>query len=626
MIKEVQMQEEEIPKHVFILKSLQEIPFPVGKKLLVDYVSGEGGNNSIESNELDILDTFGCLNMARFKIEDMLDKLIEEGFIEITSSKFNRFMKVLRLTIRGQNEIARPKWIYSYESEIVEIEQHSNKIHESEKVIFNEHEEFLNGFNEEQKKAIVSPSNKVLCIAGAGSGKTTVLTKRIEFLVKHKSVNPKKILAITFTRKAKDEMISRLSSLNVDGVWVETFNSFGEKVLNEYWREIYGRPFRLITYGEKIMAVREALNHLNLKVDDVLKEYFSERQRDSKTKDQLFNVFLNDCFFVIDYYKSRREEIKDFSEEADIKHKRSAKNMYLIARYLKNYLDSQGYRNYNDQIIDVVDFFKKNKDYISEFYHVLVDEYQDVNALQVELLELLNPLNSFVVGDPRQSIFGWRGSDISFVNTLRDSSDVDVIYLVKNYRSNNHIVKFMNSSIRKMGLPDLENLRSGEKSIYFENFEDESSEFDFVVKSILESNISREEIFVLARTNRQLVNFSERLKSYQIGFILKNEDIGINQDIEEGKITLATVHSIKGLEASMVFVIGAARNNFPCKATDHPILDLIKVEDYDKNEEEMRLFYVAISRAKDKLYISYSGKRPTKFITSEMIDIIDNGE
>src|SRR3989338_5077211 len=114
------------------------------------------------------------------------------------------------------------------------------------------------------------------------------------------------------------------------------------------------------------------------------------------------------------------------------------------------------------------------------------------------------------------------------------------------------------------------------------------------------------------------------MKLRSIRHIIRTEDH--NRDIEAARdeVTLATIHSIKGLEAEAVFVMGCSSINFPCKASDHPIIELVKFDDYDREEEERRLFYVALSRAKSRLYITYSGKNHTRFINDRMLGILDN--
>jgi superfamily I DNA/RNA helicase len=176
-----------------------------------------------------------------------------------------------------------------------------------------------------------------------------------------------------------------------------------------------------------------------------------------------------------------------------------------------------------------------------------------------------------------------------------------------------------------MDLPDLKPTISGKKNIKLLEFENDNLEFQFVINKIiscLKSEIPANEIFVLARTNRQLEDLSKLLKQKNIKHIIKADEVKKPVFARSDDITLATIHSIKGLEAQLVFVIGCNEQNFPCKASDHPIIELVKLEDYDKEEEEKRIFYVALSRAKDQLFLTYSGKKPTYFMTEEMTDYL----
>ncbi|MFC1751204.1 3'-5' exonuclease, partial [Pseudomonadota bacterium] len=215
------------------------------------------------------------------------------------------------------------------------------------------------------------------------------------------------------------------------------------------------------------------------------------------------------------------------------------------------------------------------------------------------------------------------GSDIKYILSFEEKySGSEVISLTKNYRSTKPIVDLVNKSISSMKLPDLEAFNKGEKDIKLVKFANEDSEFEFVVQGILNSDLPRKEIFVLARTNKQLNELSRKLKQREIDHIIRSEEQRRNVIAEEDQITLATVHAIKGMEAEVVFLIGASGVNFPCKGSEHPVIEMVKVDEYDKEEEERRLFYVAMSRAKKSLYISYNGKKPTRFFTSEMNEMI----
>ena len=547
---------------------------------------------------------------------NQIDALIDRGLIQIVSSNENKFMKLLELTDKGEKELISPG------SDKLKSINKKTIITSEDLEKFKELDNLLGRFNNSQKKAIISDKAKILCIAGAGSGKTTVLTKRIEFLVKYRNINPEKILAITFTRKARDEMQERLTRLHVNAK-VETFNSFCEKLLLKYNNQIYKRQVRVITYQHKIMMVMSALENINSNLDLAVNKYFSSSQIKNKNHEQLVNILMNDCFFILEYFKIKNQELYDFSKDAWPENKETAKMIYQVCKYIKEQMNLQGLRDYTDQILDVVKFFKENKQMIPEFDHILVDEYQDVNASQIELLDLLNTKNIFAVGDPRQSIFGWRGSDIKYILNFENKyPDSEIIVLTKNYRSNNHLVDLMNNSIKELGLPDLESNFSEEKEISLLNFDSDESEMQFVIEKILSSNLEKEQIFVLSRTNQQLAELSKKMKILNINHIIKNDEVRSSLTAEKGQVTLATIHSIKGLEAKMVFIIGANEQNFPCKASDHPVIELIKIDEYDKEDEEKRLFYVAISRAKNKLYMTYTGKKPTSFINSEMLKII----
>lgn len=600
--------------YLFVLKSLNEIPFPVGKKLLVDFLIENYDNDSIEKNKMYDFHNFGSLKfLSRFEVERMVEELIAKRLISGASVNGNKFMKVFGITQAGKSELIEP----TLNSKKIEPEYSETYISDEEFAAFKELHEFLEGFNPEQKKAIILEKEKILCVAGAGSGKTTVLTKRIEFLYKKLKVSKDKILAITFTKKAREEMQLRLAKLGVS-VKVETFNSFCEKILLKNTAKIYGRRMRVASFQDKMIALSVVLADLNLTINEVIEKYFSVGQQKSKSLTQLQNVFLNDCFAVLDYFKSNKKDFEEFPDNFIGKDAQNAQMIYNVVKGLSEQIKMQGLRTYSDQITDALEFLKKNPNGVPQFDHILVDEFQDVNFSQVELLDLLSAKNLFCVGDPRQSIFGWRGSDISYVLDFEKKyEDCEVIHLKKNYRSSKPIVGLMNSLIRDMKMPDLEHNSQEESLLRLYNFKSEEDECAFIARKILIEDTPREEIFVLARTNKQLQNLARMLDQSNVAYILKTEN---NPDAQAGvgEVTLATVHSIKGLESELVFVMGCNNMNFPCKVSEHPVMEMVKMYEYDKEAEEKRLFYVAISRAKKKLYLTYTGKKHTYFINEEM--------
>ncbi len=598
--------------YIYILRALEEIPFSVGKKLLIDFLMGKEKNPSIVKNKLYLMENYGILGYTKDEINDMIENLLLNNLIKY--NHFNRFGKVLELTDAGKKEIKHPelykkKLSYNYKELRTEIT-------EEDKKRFLAFGDILANYNDEQKKAIISNSKHILCIAGAGTGKTTVLTKRIEFLIKYKSVAPDKILAITFTRKARQEMASRLPYRTVN---IETFNSFCEKTLRKHSKSFYGRDVRVTTYRDKVIMIRNALNKLNLDFKKAINIYFTWSQRRSKTDEQLIRIFLNDCFFIRDYFKFKSRELEKKTFEGTD----SSMLVYNVVNYIENYMKKNGLRDFADQLLDTIKLFQEHTDFIPRYEHILIDEYQDVNSTQIKLIDILNPDNLFCVGDPRQSIYGWRGSDIKYILDFDEKfSGSEIIALTKNYRSVKPIVDLINASIRTMKLPDLEAIKQGEHDIKLLRFENEEAEFEYVIQAILNTELPKNEIFVLARTNRQLNDLSREMTMRGIKHIVRSEDAKKDVLPQEDEVILATVHSIKGMEAELVFLIGANNINFPCKASEHPVVDMVKVDEYDKEEEERRLFYVAMSRARSHLYISYTGKKPTRFINDEMLEII----
>jgi superfamily I DNA/RNA helicase len=600
--------------YLIILKCIEALPFSVGKKLLTDILRGVSTNASIKKNRLSTNPKFGALAYTESEISDILDWAERKKIIKYAPLQGKRFIKVINLTRKGNDEISNP----TLTKEKPAIAVPETIITEQERSLFANFGDFLSPFTDEQKKAIINQSPSILCIAGAGSGKTTVLTKRIEYLTRYAGATPSKILAITFTRKARQEMLKRLHQNHVLGVHVHTFNSFCEQLLRQHASLMYDKPTRVISYSDKIRLVRRALDARKLSPARAVHLYFSPGQRRSKSHERLFSILVNDVFFIIDYYKSQGTTVQDFSIGAA--DETMAKIMVHICKDVESAKKTRGLRDFMDQLVDGLKLIRMHPHTKPQYEHILIDEYQDVNDLQIEIIDELSAPHTFVVGDPRQAIFGWRGSRLEhMLNRIQTS---EVINLTTNYRSLPAIVNFMNKGISEMKLPDLHGAREGDAKLHLIGVGSAQLEFELIIQKIFELRVPREEIFVLARTNRQLNELSTKMRSRNITHVVRSDEVRRPSAVAEGSVTLATIHAIKGLEARVVFVMGCSSNNFPCKASEHPVIELIKLDTYDSEEEERRLFYVAVSRAKDELYLTYSTKRMTSYITREMQDMI----
>jgi len=612
---------EEFP-HISVLSLIRELSFPVGKKLLAQVLKGEI-SPKIKKLNLHVKTKFGSLDLYSFKdIYDLLDLMISKNLIEITRSGISNNYPVVSITKKGLEELKSPsdlKKVYHMKDEKI------SQITDQDKEIFKAFGSFLEKYNDEQKKAIIDPSNRILCIAGAGTGKTTVLTKRIEFLANLKGVDTNKILAITFTRKAKQEMIFRLSRL-IPGhsVMVETFNSFCEKILRKNEELAYGKCCKVVSFKEKINLINKALKKTGHNLEGALEIYFYPKKVTEEEKTNMFFTFIRDVFSIMDHFHNNKRPIADFMEMIKNKpasdDKQTAYFIYNLIKYIQEMKKENGLRDYTDQIVHATRLFEDNPDVIPKFEHILVDEYQDVNKIQVNLLDILKPDNLFVVGDPRQSIYGWRGSKIKYILGFTDKHpESKVIQLTRNYRSAKNIVDVSNDIITPMNLLPLEPVLDDEKPVVMIKHGNEKSESLFIAQSILSQDIKRKNIFVLARTNKQLDNISFVFDQQGIKYLKRTvEDEKQDTMPSEDEITLSTVHAIKGLEAELVYMIGVNSNMYPCLNSDHPVIEIAKSDEYyDKYDEELRLLYVGLTRAKKQLVISYNNNL-SRFITPDI--------
>ena len=590
--------------HSVVLSCIQNLEFNYGKNLIADTLLGQKTPRVIEK-KLDTSPQFAALSiMDRDRVLTLIDSLIQSGYLELKTFSTNKFAKVIHLTHKGEQEIHSPKGLIAINEEI-------NPLTDKDKEQFKILGPALEGLSEEQKKAVIDNSPQILCIAGAGSGKTRALTRRISFLAKYKSIPQNKILAITFTRKARREMEERLSNLLPNNkIRIETFNSFAEKELKRFGSLIYHKPYKVMTYADKFAMLAKIANEEKIDIDELIELYFSKHTLRSKERRTLHFMLINDIMAVLDYYAFTNKNIKDITstfQNLDYRDKKRADLLNLIIQRIPQYKREHGLRDFTDQLVHLNKLYKKFPDTIPEFDHVLVDEYQDVNNLQIKTLDLLKPKNIFVVGDPRQSIFGWRGSKVSHILSFREKyKDCSIIQLVDNYRSGPSIVEFMNTLIQPMQFSNLSSKQEEQAHIQYKKFDSDQQEAVYVAQEILKSKTPRSEIFVLARTNKQIDILADALSILKIPFIKRTlDELNPPKEQKENQVLLSTVHAAKGLEADLVFMVGVNANQYPCIASDHPIIDAIKADDdYDKFSEEHRLLYVGVSRARKNLIIT----------------------
>jgi DNA helicase-2/ATP-dependent DNA helicase PcrA len=622
--------------HIVIFHLISELPFLVGKQLLIKILRGET-TKQIKQHGLDKLVHHGSLGgYEPDELFRFIDVMIQKGFLVVELQKGT--YSVVNLSPLGFEELSAQK--HSYKVDDASALHHSAhtlpeeykiaSITEQDKKIFSELDFFLHEFTDEQKKAIICMDARQACIAGAGSGKTSVLTHKIVFLVKYANILPKDILAITFTRKARQEMMQRLASLLPGStIRVETFNSFAEQEIKKHAQTLYGREKQMVGNKEFLSLLIEQLAVLGFTMDRFLDHYFSPKERRSKEQRQLLFSFLYDFRSILDAFILHGREESFFEQRlkaAKLSERITAQNVAKLVYLVSNELRKRGLRTYADQLVDCNNLYAEHPSCKRFFSWVLVDEYQDVNSEQIALLEQLAPSHLFVVGDPRQSIYAWRGANPQTMYDFIRHSPTTIIELTTNFRSTKRIITFANALIDQTNngkhvFSSLQAHTSSEGAVSLERFSSDVLEAKAIVTKIRALQIPRSEIFVLSRTNKGLQAIADACKEIGILFVTRTEE-GV-EELRDDAIVLATVHAIKGLEATVVFVVGASAVNYPCRAKDHHFVELlVGKESYDVYEEERRILYVAVTRAKQVLHISHVGV-PSPFLHSKVLHSTD---
>ncbi|NMW21864.1 MAG: UvrD-helicase domain-containing protein [Chlorobiaceae bacterium] len=297
--------------------------------------------------------------------------------------------------------------------------------------------DFLNDLNEVQRNAVIATTGPVMVLAGAGSGKTRVITYRIAYLIRNEGVDPQNILALTFTNKAAGEMRHRVDTLlhqgSSRGLWIGTFHSVFARLLRNYIDLIgYDRNFSIFDSDDSKSLIRQSMTELNISVDAV----------PLNTVQGLISRAKNSFILPAEFHRNA----------ADYNQQKASQIYELYARKLKenNALD------FDDLLIKPLELFSVRPEILSElqdsFRYIMIDEYQDTNRAQYLVAKMLGARhrNIFVVGDDAQSIYSWRGADISnILNFQDDYHDALTFKLVENYRSTGTILKAANSVISR---------------------------------------------------------------------------------------------------------------------------------------------------------------------------------
>ena len=359
----------------------------------------------------------------------------------------------------------------------------------------------LDILNNKQKEAVDITDGPLLILAGAGSGKTKVLTTKVAYLVLDKNIDPSNILAITFTNKAAKEMKERiLDMVGMIGykIQISTFHSFGLSILRKHYEKLgLNQNFTILDGDDSNIIIKNILKDMNCE-----ENYKGIKSAISSCKNELIDSYIYERYVNTEYDQIVLEVYQKYEKRLK----------------LNNCVD------FDDLLMLPIVLFRQNKEilleYQEQYKYVLVDEYQDTNEAQYLLTKMISSKykNICVVGDDSQSIYSWRGSNYkNILNFERDYPDCKTILLEQNYRSTKTIINASNSVIKN-------NVNRKDKNLWTDNEEgklieyhtamNEKDEAYYVIKQInnlLDNGYKLKDMAILYRTNAQSRNFEDEL-------------------------------------------------------------------------------------------------------------------
>lgn len=369
----------------------------------------------------------------------------------------------------------------------------------------------IDSLNDRQKEAVVNTDGPMLILAGAGSGKTKVLTTKVAYLIEKKNIDPNNILAITFTNKAAKEMKERIFKLEGNSAFyiqISTFHSFGLKILKENCELLgYEKNFTILDSDDSLSIIKKIMKELNIDANKY-------------NPKAIKNVISNNKNEIIDPEKYSLYVNTDFDEIA----------LEVYRKYEKS-LKINNAVDFDDLLILPLKLFNNNpgvlQKYQEKYKYVFIDEYQDTNEPQYILSKMISAKykNITVVGDADQAIFTWRGANYkNILNFEKDYKDAKVVLLEENYRSTKTILNAANNVIKNNKVRKEKNLwtqnEEGSKITYYKAF-DEKDESNYVVneiKKLIEKGVNPKDICVLYRANAQSRTVEEAFLASNISY------------------------------------------------------------------------------------------------------------
>ena len=426
----------------------------------------------------------------------------------------------------------------------------------------------LDYLNDRQKEAVLYGDGPLLILAGAGSGKTSVLTKRVAYLIKERNVSPKNIVAITFTNKAAKEMKERIiKEVGKEGydIQISTFHSFGLRIIKENYEKLgYEKNFTIIDSDDSLTVVKKILKEMGID---------STRFNPKFIKNQISSC-KNEMVTPEKYKNLVNDELSDIT--------------YKVYKKYQDTLLRNNSLDFDDLLIKPIELFNKYKEVLENyqelFKYVFIDEYQDTNEAQYILSKMISAKykNICVVGDDAQSIYSWRGANFkNILNFEKDYKNAKVILLEQNYRSTKTILNAANSVIKNNINKKDKNLWTdnsiGEKIKYVRT-NDEKDEASYVtreIRNLVNNGVSLDDIAVLYRTNAQSRTIEEGFLNSNIPYkIVGAFAFYSRKEIKDLLAYLKLIYNTKD-DVSLMRVINYPKRKIGAKTIENLSMDAV---------------------------------------------------
>lgn len=426
----------------------------------------------------------------------------------------------------------------------------------------------LEYLNDKQKEAVLYGDGPLLILAGAGSGKTSVLTKRVAYLIKERNISPKNIVSITFTNKAAKEMKERIiKEVGKEGydIQISTFHSFGLRIIKENYEKLgYEKNFTIIDSDDSLTVVKKILKEMGID---------STRFNPKFIKNQISSC-KNEMVTPEKYKNLVNDELSDIT--------------YKVYKKYQDTLLRNNSLDFDDLLIKPIELFNKYKEVLENyqelFKYVFIDEYQDTNEAQYILSKMISAKykNICVVGDDAQSIYSWRGANFkNILNFEKDYKNAKVILLEQNYRSTKTILNAANSVIKNNINKKDKNLWTdnslGEKIKYVRT-NDEKDEASYVtreIRNLVNNGVSLDDIAVLYRTNAQSRTIEEGFLNSNIPYkIVGAFAFYSRKEIKDLLAYLKLIYNTKD-DVSLMRIINYPKRKIGAKTIENLSMDAV---------------------------------------------------